>query len=98
TVLYVDAEQEESAGDVVALMVRHDLEDTDAVLAAAEAVPDEEYRRERMPGPEVLTWAGDESSLADVVRHLALGKLPWLASIAGEDGPDLGGVVGAWSR
>jgi AraC family transcriptional regulator len=97
TVLYVDAEQEESAGDVVALMVRHDLEDTDAVLAAAEAVPDEEYRRERMPGHEVLPWAGNESSLAEVVRHLALGKLPWLASIAGEDEPDLGGEVDAVS-
>src|SRR5690625_1330820 len=78
-------------------MVRHDLEDTDAVLAAAEAVPDEEYRRERMPGHEVLPWAGDESSLAEVVRHLALGKLPWLASIAGEDEPDLGGEVDAVS-
>src|SRR5699024_6262950 len=36
-------------------------------------------------------------SLAEVVRHLALGKLPWLASIAGEDEPDLGGEVDAVS-
>lgn len=79
TVLYVDADQEQSAGDVVTLMVRHDLDDTDAVLAAAELVGDEEYRRERMPGHQVLPWAGDEATLADVLRHLALDKLPWLA-------------------
>lgn len=91
TVLYVDTDQEQSAGDAVALMVRHDLDDTDAVLAAAEAVGDEEYRRVRMPGHRVLAWAGEEASLADVVRHLALDKLPWLASIEGEDQPDLGG-------
>ncbi len=92
TVLYVDAEQEQSAGDVVALMVRHDLDDTDAVLAAAATVGDEEYRRERMPGHRVLSWAGDETTLAEVLRHLALGKLPWLASIEGGDEPDLGGA------
>ncbi|MGO2111046.1 MAG: helix-turn-helix domain-containing protein [Pseudoclavibacter sp.] len=91
TVLYVDTDQEQSAGDVVALMVRHDLDDTDAVLAAAESVSDGEYRRERMPAHRVLAWSGDETSLADVLRHLALDKLPWLASIEGEDEPDLGG-------
>lgn len=91
TVLYVDADQEQSAGDAMALMVRHDLDDTDAVLAAAETVGEEEYRRVRMPGHRVLAWAGEEAALADVVRHLALDKLPWLASIEGEDEPDLGG-------
>lgn len=92
TVLYVDAEQERSAGDVVALMVRHDLDDVDALLAAAESVDEEEYRLERMPGHRVLSWAGDETTLADVLRHLAMDKLPWLASIEGEDEPDLGGA------
>lgn len=92
TVLYVDADQEHSAGDVVTLMIRHDLDDTDAVLAAAELVAEEEYRRERMPGHQVLPWAGDETTLAEVLRHLALDKLPWLASIAGEDEPHLGGA------
>jgi len=89
TVLYVDVGQEVSAGDVVALMVRHDLDDTDAVLAAAEVVDDAEHRRVRMPGHRVLEWSGDEASLADVLRHLALDKLPWLACIEGEDEPDL---------
>lgn len=90
-VLYVDTDQEHSAGDVVTLMIRHDIDDTDALLAAAEAVGDEEYRRERLPGHRVLEWSGDETTLADVLRHLALDKLPWLASIEGEDEPDLGG-------
>lgn len=97
TVLYVDAEQEQSAGDVMSLLVRHDLDDTDALLAAAETVGDDEYRRDRMPGHRVLPWAGDETALADVLRHLALDKLPWLASIEGEDEPDLGGADDAVS-
>src|SRR5699024_8011108 len=83
-------DQEQSAGDVVALMVRHDLEGVDAVLAAAEVVSDEEYRREQMLGHRVLAWSGDETTLADVLWHLALDKIPWLASIEGEDEPDLG--------
>lgn len=73
------------------MMVRHDLDDVDALLAAAQPLRDEEYRRERLPGHEVLAWSGPETSLADVLTHLALDKLPWLASIAGEVEPDLGG-------
>ena len=93
TVLYVDADEahEQSAGEVVALMVRHDLDDVDALLSAALTLSEEEYRRDRMPGHRVLEWAGSETTLADVMRHLALDKLPWLASIEGADEPDLGG-------
>lgn len=91
TVLYVDAEQEQSAGDVMMLMVRHDLEEIGALLAAAEGVDDHEYRLVRIPGHHVLSWSGEEGSLADVLRHLALDKLPWLASIDGEAEPDLSG-------
>jgi len=90
TVLYADSDQERTAGDVVMLMVQHDLDDVDAVLAAAEPVSEGEYRRERMPGHRVLSWSGDEATLVGVLRHLALDKLPWLASIEGEDEPDLG--------
>ncbi|MFA5607270.1 MAG: AraC family transcriptional regulator [Leucobacter sp.] len=91
TALYADSEQEQSAGDVVMLMIQHDLDDVDALLTAAKVIGDEEYRRERMPGHRVLSWSGDEASLADVLRHLVLAKLPWLASIQGEDEPDLDG-------
>lgn len=97
TVLYVDAATEQSAGDVMALMVRHDVEDTDAVLAAAESVSDAEYRRDRMPGHRVLAWSGDETSLADVLRHLAVDKLPWVVSIDGQDAPHLDGADDAVS-
>src|SRR5690625_5655204 len=61
TVLYADAEQEQSAGDVVMLMVQHDIDDVDALLTAAKAIGEEEYRRERMPGHRVLAWSGDET-------------------------------------
>ncbi|GAB2615983.1 helix-turn-helix domain-containing protein [Pseudactinotalea suaedae] len=93
TVLYVDggAATEHSAGEVLALMVRHDLDDTDAVLAAAEPLGEPELRRERLAGHEVLSWSGPETTLADVLQHLALDKLPWLASIEGADEPDLAG-------
>lgn len=92
TVLYVDAGEvtERAAGEVLALMVRHDLDDTDALLAAAEQLDESEYRRERLPGHQVLEWSGPETSLAEVLTHLALDKLPWLASIEGADEPDLG--------
>lgn len=91
TVLYADAEQEQSAGDVVMLMAQHDIDDVDALLTAAKAIGEEEYRRERMPGHRVLAWSGDETSLEDVLRQLVLAKLPWIASIQGEEEPDLDG-------
>lgn len=96
TVLYVDGTSgrthgEHDTGDVVALLVRHDVADTDALLEAATAVSDDAYRRVRLPGHQALAWAGTEESLADVCRHLALDKLPWIASLEGGDAPDLSG-------
>lgn len=96
TVLYVDGtsgrtHHEHDTGDVVALLVRHDMADTDALLEAASAASDDAYRRSRLPGHEVLAWAGAEESLADVCRHLAIDKLPWIASLEGADAPDLSG-------
>ncbi|WP_420112278.1 helix-turn-helix domain-containing protein [Pseudactinotalea sp.] len=93
TVLYVDAggAHEHASGEVLTLMVRHDLDDVDALLAAAEPLSEEDYRRERMPGHQVLEWSGADTSLAEVLAHLALDKLPWLASIEGADEPDISG-------
>ncbi len=93
TVLYIDGggAHEGSSGDVLTLMVRHDVDDTAAVLRAAVGVEEQAYRRERLPGHQVLAWAGPEATLADALRHLALDKLPWIASIEGEDEPHLDG-------
>lgn len=95
TVLYVDNGNpaEESAGDVLALMVRHDLDDTSALLDIAKAVAETDYRAARLPGHRPLEWSGPEESIAQVLTQLVVGKAPWLASIEGEDTPDLGAAM-----
>ncbi len=89
TVLYVDSgtTSEESAGDVLALMVRHDLDDIDTLLEAAKDIDDGAYRAVRLSGHRLMEWNGPDESLRDVLAHLALDKVPWLASISGEDEP-----------
>lgn len=93
TVLYVDTggPVERSAGDVLALMVRHDLDDTRALLEAATALDEEAWRHPRLPGHVVLTWHGTEESIADVATTLVRSKLPWLATMEGSSAPALDG-------
>ncbi|MXP24094.1 helix-turn-helix domain-containing protein [Gordonia sp. HNM0687] len=95
TVLYVDNGNplEESAGDVLALMVRHDLDDTSALLDIAKAVDDTDYHARRLPGHRPLAWSGSEESIAEVLTGLVAGKAPWLASIAGDDTPEFGDAM-----
>ncbi|MEE4024590.1 helix-turn-helix transcriptional regulator [Gordonia sp. PKS22-38] len=95
TVLYIDndAPSEESAGDVVALMVRHDLDDIAALIDIAKGADDSAYRAPRLPGHRPITWSGPEESIAAVLTQLVIGKLPWLASIEGDDEPDVPGVA-----
>ncbi len=80
--------QEQPAGDVLGLMVRHDLDDTAALLAAAKALDERALCDVRLPGHVALEWAGPDASLLDVLGHLALSKEPWLAAVLGEDAPD----------
>lgn len=89
TVLYVDSgtPSHENAGDVLAMMVRHDLDDIEVLLAAAKNVDDEAWWRVRLPGHQVLSWSGSEESLAQLFSHLVTDKLPWLATIEGADTP-----------
>lgn len=91
TTLYVDAGQshEQSSGNVLALLVQHDLDDIAALLEATAEIPADEYRRARLPGSRPRVWDGADESLAQVMRHLVLSKEPWLASIAGTPAPDL---------
>lgn len=97
TVLYVDAGAGRadraggadgvSSGEVTAMLVRHDLEDTDALLAAALDLEETAYRLVRMPDHQILRWDTPDSSLAEVLTHLALDKEPWIATIEGADAP-----------
>lgn len=93
TTLYVDAGQshEQSSGNVLALLVQHDLDDIAALLEATAEIPAGEYRRVRLRGHSPRVWDGADESLAQVMRHLVLSKEPWLASIAGDSEPDLTG-------
>lgn len=100
TVLYVDSGTPtvESSGDVVMLMVRHELDDVDALLDAAKAVSADDWSRIRLPGHRNLDWHGPEESLAQVMSLLVADRQPWLASIEGADTPpdpptDLPGLV-----
>lgn len=91
TVLYIDSDNatEESAGDVLAMMTRHDLEDIEALLEIVKGIDEADYCAPRLPGHQVLQWSGPEESIAQVMTQLVAGKAPWLASIDGEDTPDL---------
>jgi hypothetical protein len=75
---------------VTALLVHHDVEDTRALLEVAKALPDDEYRRTRLPGLSVLAWDGPEESVAAVLGALVWAKEVWLASIEGGDSPARG--------
>ncbi|MBZ5737719.1 helix-turn-helix domain-containing protein [Nocardioides mangrovi] len=67
------------------LLVHHDLDDTRYLLEQAKQLSDEDYRRDA--GPALLTWEGDEASVARVLERLVLTLEVWLAAILGEDFP-----------
>ena len=69
-------------------LVRHDLDDTRALLDLAKGLPDEEFRRVRLPGSSVNSWEGPEESLAVVLEHHLGTKEVWLAAIEGADLPE----------
>ncbi|MCZ2849683.1 helix-turn-helix domain-containing protein [Modestobacter sp. VKM Ac-2978] len=88
TSLWVTGEQGPRGGDeVTALLVHHALEDTRALLDLAKGLPEDEYRRSRAPGLEVLRWDGPEESLAAVLDHLVWATEVWLAAVEGADSP-----------
>ncbi|WP_036570184.1 helix-turn-helix transcriptional regulator [Nocardioides sp. URHA0032] len=66
------------------LMVHHDLDDTRALLDLAKQLPDEAYRRQVRP---VLSWEGDETTLARVLERQVSTLEVWLAAILGEEFP-----------
>ncbi|MEH3032478.1 MAG: helix-turn-helix domain-containing protein [Aeromicrobium erythreum] len=86
TVLYVDAAdgvEEVGAGDVTAVLVRHDLDDVRALIDLAAELDDQAYRQVRLPGSRAIAWDGPDESIAEVLRHLVLAKVPWLATVEG---------------
>jgi AraC-like DNA-binding protein len=91
TSLWVADEQGRRSGDeVTALLVHHDVEDTRALLEVAKQLPDDAYRRVRLPGLTVLPWDGPEESVAALLDTLVWTKEVWLASIEGAGHPARG--------
>lgn len=93
TTLYVDAgrSREQSSGDVLALLAEHDLDDIEVLLEASADLTEAQRGEVRLPGSRPRGFDGPDETLAQVLRHLVLSREPWLASIAGERAPDLGG-------
>ncbi|MCD4527090.1 helix-turn-helix domain-containing protein [Nocardioides sp. cx-173] len=79
--------QEQSMNPMAELMLEHDLADTRALLERAKGLSEEDYRHDRLPGHTVLSWDGEEASLAAVLEHQVRSKEVWLAAIEGADMP-----------
>jgi hypothetical protein len=76
--------------EVTALLVHHALEDTRALLELAKGLPDDEYRRVRAAGLQVVEWDGPEESLAALLDRLVWTTEVWLAAVEGADHPARG--------
>lgn len=81
----------QSASEVVARLVHHDLDDTRALLHLVQDLDEVEYECIRFPGLVVLEWDGPEESIAQVLENLVWTKEIWLSSMAGADQPTRGG-------
>ena len=85
TSLWVHAE-ERTMSRPLDLLVQHDLDDTRDLLDLAKQLSDDDYRREL--SAVVLSWEGEERSVAAVLSSLVHTKEVWLAAVRGEDQPE----------
>lgn len=81
--LWVDA-TERVSNPLTEQLVRHDIDDTRALLRFCS---DADLGEVRLPGTVVLEWDGVEETLGDVLANLVYMKEIWLASIEGRDTP-----------
>lgn len=86
-----DVEGGRDGDDPVALMVLHDVDDTDHLIELVATLDPAERERELAPGRAVLSWDGPEPSVAAVLDNLVWTKEVWFASIAGKVEPTRGG-------
>lgn len=68
-------------------LLQHDLDDTARLLELAKGLSAEEFVRHRLPGNVVVSWEGEERSIAEVLEHHVFTKECWLASIEGTEFP-----------
>ena len=87
--LWVDSRENQlgSSSEVMALMVRHELEDVRDLLDVAKGLDAEAWRRRRLPHGRPLGRDGPDETLGQVFSHLVRNKQIWLASIEGRTFP-----------
>ncbi|CAN5449983.1 AraC family transcriptional regulator [soil metagenome] len=90
TALWVEDRPAPAGGEVLWLMLHHDLDDTRDLLGLADGLDDHAYRRIRLPDHAVLAWDGRDGSIAEVLRNQVHTKEVWVAAIAGHDVPAAG--------
>jgi AraC family transcriptional regulator len=90
TSLWVHA-KESAMNPLTEQLVQHDLDDTAELIDRAKQLSDEDYRAVRLPGNTVMSWDGEEGSVAAVLEHHVRAKEVWAASIEGDDVPARGG-------
>lgn len=88
--LWVHDSEEVPPMHVSAQLIQHDLDDTAHLVDVVSALPDEDYRRQVLPGQAVLSWDGTEPSVAAVLEHHVFTKEVWVASFEGADFPERG--------
>ena len=88
--LWVHDAEETSLMHVAAQLFQHDLDDTEHLIELVKGVPEEDYRREVLPGQSVLAWDGAEPSAAAVLENHIWTKEVWTAAFEGADMPERG--------
>jgi AraC family transcriptional regulator len=89
--LWVDS-TEHTTNPLTEQLVRHDLDDTRALLEYATTLTGADLREVRLPGTVVLEWDGVEETIGEVLANLVRAKEIWLASIEGRDTPSRSGA------
>lgn len=80
---------EQTMNPVTDQQVRHDLDDTRALIEHAKGLAPEEWREVRVADHLVASWEGPEESVAAVLERTVFAKEVWLAAIEGTDFPDV---------
>jgi AraC-like DNA-binding protein len=85
--LWLRSDANDTAPDVSALMVAHDLADTQYLIDTAAELAEDQWAQAISPGQVVLDWDGPEESVGAVLGAVVWTKQVWLASIEGRDQP-----------
>lgn len=86
--LWIHDSEEEHPMHASALLLQHDLDDTTYLIYLASTLTEQDYRTEVLPGETVLSFDGEEPSVAAVLEHQVFTKQVWVAAFEGTDFPD----------